>query len=91
MLAALALGLAAMVVWGYLMWWRRRPTRATGPTFGSTPGRGPLRRTPLPAVAGIAVLTVALGVFFPLLGISLAVFLVLDLILDAVTTRRSRT
>lgn len=88
-LAALALGLAAMVIWGYLMWWRRRPTRATGMTLGSTPARGALRRASLPAVAGIAVVAVALGVFFPLLGISLAAFLALDLFLGALGTRRN--
>ncbi|GAA1753513.1 PepSY-associated TM helix domain-containing protein [Kocuria aegyptia] len=88
-LAALALGLAAMVTWGYLMWWRRRPTRPTGMTPGSAPARGALRRAPLPAVAGIAVLAVVLGVFLPLLGISLAAFLALDLVLGALTARQS--
>jgi uncharacterized iron-regulated membrane protein len=34
---------------------------------------------------------VTLGVFFPLLGISLAAFLALDLILGAITARRSRS
>jgi uncharacterized iron-regulated membrane protein len=88
-LAAIALGLAAMVVWGYLMWWRRRPTRATGMGFGAAPARGSLRRAPLPAVAAVAVTAVGVGVFFPLLGISLAAFLVLDLILGALTARRN--
>ena len=31
LLAVTALGIAAMVVFGYLMWWKRRPTRAVGP------------------------------------------------------------
>lgn len=88
-LAALALGLAAMVVWGYLMWWRRRPTRATGMGFGAAPARGTLRRAPLPAVAAVAVTAVGVGVFLPLLGISLAAFLVLDLALGALTARRN--
>jgi uncharacterized iron-regulated membrane protein len=91
LLAVTALGLAAMVAWGYLMWWRRRPTRATGAAFGPLPGRGALRRAPWPAVAGTAVVAVTLGVFFPLLGISLAAFLALDLILGAITARRSRS
>lgn len=87
-LAALALGLAAMVIWGYLMWWRRRPTRATGLTFGAPPVRGGLRQASWLAVAGVAVVAVSLGVFFPLLGISLAAFLLLDLALGAVAARR---
>ncbi|MGX5360103.1 PepSY-associated TM helix domain-containing protein [Kocuria sp. KH4] len=87
-LLVLALGLAAMVVWGYLMWWRRRPTRATGLTAGAAPVRGGLRRAPWAAVAGVAVVVVALGMFFPLLGISLAAFLALDLALGAVAARR---
>ncbi|TDL42839.1 PepSY-associated TM helix domain-containing protein [Kocuria rosea] len=90
LLAVTALGLAAMVVWGYLMWWRRRPTRAAGLAFGAAPARGNLRRVPWPGLIGIAGVTVTLGVFFPLLGISLAAFLALDLILGAMTARRSR-
>ncbi|WP_082475250.1 PepSY-associated TM helix domain-containing protein [Frigoribacterium sp. Leaf263] len=31
LLAVTALGIAVMVVFGYLMWWKRRPTRAAGP------------------------------------------------------------
>ena len=31
LLAVTALGIAAMVVFGYLLWWKRRPTRAAGP------------------------------------------------------------
>jgi uncharacterized iron-regulated membrane protein len=27
LLAALALGLLCVIVWGYRMWWQRRPTR----------------------------------------------------------------
>ncbi|TDL46553.1 PepSY-associated TM helix domain-containing protein [Kocuria rosea] len=89
LLVVLALGLAGMVVGGYLMWWRRRPTRATGLTFGVPPVRGGLRQAPGPAVAGVAVVAVVLGVFFPLLGISLAVFLLLDLALGAAAAHRT--
>jgi uncharacterized iron-regulated membrane protein len=89
-LAVIALGLAAMVVWGYLMWWRRRPTRATGAAFGPAPVRGALRRAPWPAVAGVAVVAIALGMFLPLLGISLAGFLLLDLLWGAIVARRAR-
>lgn len=33
-LLAVAVGLAAMVVWGYVMWWKRRPTRGSAWAFG---------------------------------------------------------
>ncbi|MFF0946054.1 PepSY-associated TM helix domain-containing protein [Kocuria sp. CPCC 205300] len=88
-LAVLALGLAAMVVWGYLMWWRRRPARATGMSLGAAPARGALRGAPLPAMAAVTVIAVGVGVFLPLLGTSLAAFLVLDLVLGALTARRN--
>lgn len=91
LLAVTALGLAAMVAWGYLMWWARRPTRASGLIFGAAPARGALRRAPWPAVAGTAGVAVALGVFFPLLGISLAAFLALDLLLGALAAARRST
>lgn len=89
-LAALALGLAAMVVWGYLTWWARRPTRATGLTAGPAPARGALARASWPAATAIAVIAVAVGLFFPLLGISLAGFLALDLLLGVIAARRTQ-
>lgn len=87
-LAIIALGLTAVVAWGYLMWWHRRPTRATGLTFGAAPARGALRRAPLGAAAAVALAALGLGVYQPMLGISLAAFLLLDLLLGA---RRSPT
>lgn len=33
-LLAIAAGLTAMVVFGYLMWWKRRPTRGSNWAFG---------------------------------------------------------
>lgn len=69
--------IAAMVVWGYVMWWQRRPRRGTR-RVGKPPERGVLRRTPwwvtLLALLGAA----ALGTFLPLMGLSLAAFLVVD-------------
>ena len=51
---------------------------------------GGLRRLHPAAVAGIVVATVALGWFLPLLGISLAAFLVVDLTIGAVKARGAR-
>ena len=69
--------IAAMVVWGYVMWWQRRPRRGTR-RVGKPPERGVLRRAPwwvtLLALLGAA----ALGAFLPLMGLTLAAFLVGD-------------
>ena len=69
-----ALMCAAMIfmcVTGPLMWWRRRPARAS--SIGAPRGRMPVRATPL-LVAGL----VALGLLLPLFGLSVLVVLLLD-------------
>ncbi|MGE2712812.1 PepSY-associated TM helix domain-containing protein [Mycolicibacterium litorale] len=72
-LAALAVALVTVIVRGYLMWWRRRPTGA-----GRPPARGALRGMPPMAVAGLAVAAVAVGWFMPVLGLSLLAFILVD-------------
>lgn len=70
-IALLALGLAtaALVVLGYCMWWKRRPRFLPTAHFSW-------------AATGLGALFAATaGVFLPLLGITLAAFLVLDVIL----------
>lgn len=91
LLAALALGLVCVLVWGYRMWWQRRPTRADRPALlGTPPARGAWRQLPRWVVlVGVPVL-LALGVALPLFGIPLAGFLVIDLILGWVRRRRDR-
>lgn len=72
--AAMAL-LVAMIWWGYRMWWQRRPQGAlTGRPY---PGGG-LRRLPWPVIAVVVAVAAGVGWFFPLLGISLAAFVILD-------------
>lgn len=81
LLFAVAVGLITVIVRGYLMWWRRRPTRDTVRfTVGHPPRRGVLHRAP-PATT-LTVLTVAalIGWFAPVFGFSLLGFLVIDLI-----------
>lgn len=76
-IALLALGLAtaALVVLGYYMWFQRRPRFLPTTHFSwATTGFG-------------ALFAATVGVFLPLLGITLAAFLVLDVIL----IHRSRT
>ncbi len=69
--------IAAMVVWGYVMWWQRRPRRGTR-RVGKPPERGVLRRTPWWATLLALLGAAALGAFLPLMGLSLAAFLVVD-------------
>lgn len=85
LLAAVAAGLAGIVVRGYVMWWKRRPTRgvAAGRLAPAPPAGAYLdlvRAHPL-ATCAASVLVVVVGWFVPLLGASLLVFLVLDLVL----------
>lgn len=80
-LAAIALGLAAIIIWGYIMWIKRRPTlnRPGRPTLtGRAPKRGVLKRTPPAAAVALVVATALIGYFLPLLGISLLAFLLID-------------
>jgi len=76
-LFALALGIAALVVLGYAMWWRRRPTRG----IAAAPARGALRGAPWWGITAVLVAAVAIGSFLPLVGYTLAAFVVIDVAL----------
>jgi len=79
-LTALAVGLICLVVWGYRMWWLRRPVR--GETrFGRQPVRGAWRRVPGRVLAPVLVGAAVVGYFLPVLGVSLLGFLLLDVVL----------
>lgn len=75
LLAAVMVALVCMIGWGYRMWWQRRPR---GGLLGRPYPRGTLRRLPWPVVAVIVAVAAGVGWFFPLLGISLAAFIVID-------------
>ncbi|MCF6524546.1 PepSY domain-containing protein [Streptomyces sp. JJ36] len=79
LLAAIAVGLLLVIAWGYRMWWQRRPTRADrGAAPGPAPRRGAWRRLPLPVLA-LGVPAVAfVGWALPVLGVSLLLFLAVD-------------
>ncbi|MET7608409.1 PepSY-associated TM helix domain-containing protein [Streptomyces avermitilis] len=85
-LMALALSLVLLIVWGYRMWWQRGRASA----FGRPIPRGAWQQVPpqilVPCMAVIAVL----GYFVPLLGIPLAVFIAVDVVLGEVAHRRGQ-
>lgn len=79
LLALIALGLIFVIVWGYRMWWQRRPMRDSHTAvLGKAPARGTWRQLPLPVlIIGIPAVA-ALGWALPVLGITLIAFLILD-------------
>ena len=87
MLLGVAVGLLSVIVRGYRMWWQRRPTRGSNWAVGRPPMRGGVRRLSPIAVVGLAVVTVAIGWFLPLLGLSLAAFVIVDVIVSTVKRR----
>ncbi|MFJ6746661.1 PepSY-associated TM helix domain-containing protein [Streptomyces sp. NPDC091266] len=88
-LAALALALIFLIVWGYRMWWQRRPTRDRALSFGRPVRRGAWRQVPLPVLIPLALVVGVVGWAVPLLGMSLVAFLALDLVLGQVARRRA--
>jgi uncharacterized iron-regulated membrane protein len=89
-LALLAMSLIAIILWGYRMWWLRRPTRNAGFALGRAPARGTWRRLPGRVLAPAVVGTAVLGYFLPLLGIPLVLFLVVDLTRAAIQRRTAK-
>lgn len=85
-----AIGLAAMVVLGYLMWWKRRPARDTRKLLGSPPRRA-LRDAPWWGVATVGAVALVVGFWLPLVGWTLLVFLVFDSLISITARRRSST
>ena len=90
LLALTAIGLIAVILRGYRMWWLRCPTRARGIRFGPPAKRGALRRMPPWAAVTAVVIAVILGWYMPLFGITLAVFVAVDVALGLRHHRRSR-
>jgi len=80
LLIVTALGLVAMVSWGYLMWWKRRPTR--GSRMGTPPRAGALAGAPWWGVLAVVAGALGIGLFFPLIGVSLLGFIVVDALLS---------
>ncbi|MFG2641486.1 PepSY-associated TM helix domain-containing protein [Streptomyces sp. NPDC048370] len=82
-LAALALALILLIVWGYRMWWLRRPGRPVA--------RGTWRKVPPTMMLPLLAATALVGWFVPMLGLSLVAFLVVDLALGLVARVKARS
>ncbi|MGX1776217.1 PepSY-associated TM helix domain-containing protein [Nocardia brasiliensis] len=82
LLLAVMIGLITVLVRGYLMWWRRRPTRggAGRLPLGRAPKRGALRRSSPWLAVPLVLVAVLVGWFAPLVGLSLLAFLVVDVL-----------
>lgn len=89
-LLAVAAGLAAMVIWGYVMWWKRRPTRGSTWAVGRPAPRGAFVRGHWAGVLATITVMVLLGLAFPLLGWSLLGFILLDTAIGEAKRRRTR-
>jgi uncharacterized iron-regulated membrane protein len=88
-LAALAAGLIFLILWGYRMWWQRRPAGDRAVAFGRPIPRGAWRQAPFPILLPLAAAVGAVGWFLPLLGISLLAFLAVDVALGLVDRARA--
>ncbi|MFI2362951.1 PepSY-associated TM helix domain-containing protein [Promicromonospora sp. NPDC019610] len=91
-LFVLALGIGSMVVLGYLMWWKRRPTReprGPGRLGGPAPRRGVLQGTPWWGLTAVAAVAITVGTFLPLVGYTLMAFVVVDVVVGLVQARRA--
>jgi uncharacterized iron-regulated membrane protein len=87
-LLALGVGLLCVIVWAYRMWWQRRPTRTDrAARLGAPPARAAWRRVHPAVLVAWLLVAAAVGWAIPLLGISLAAFLALDLLLGLVRRR----
>lgn len=91
LLLGVAVALVGVIIGGYRMWWQRRPTRGSAWAVGRPPIRGGLRRLSPIAIGSLAVTAAAVGWFLPLLGISLAAFVIIDLALGAAKQRKERS
>lgn len=76
LLVAVGLGLTALVCIGYLMWWRRRPTRGVQPSLCQA-----WRQMTLSLRLLSLAVALLLGVALPVLGVSLALLLAIDALL----------
>ncbi len=85
-LMLLALSLIVLIVWGYRMWWQR----GRGSAFGRPVPRGAWQQVPPQILVPLVAVVAVVGYFVPLLGISLAAFIVVDVVLGETAHRRGK-
>lgn len=85
-LMLLALSLILLIVWGYRMWWQR----GRGSAFGRPVPRGAWQQVPPQILVPLVAVVAVLGYFVPLFGISLAAFIVVDVVLGEAAHRRGK-
>ncbi|OBG87483.1 peptidase [Mycobacterium sp. E802] len=88
-LLGLAVALVTVIVRGYLLWWHRRPTGGRVP-LGRAPRRGVLTGLPPGVAVAVVLVAAAVGWFIPLLGVSLAAFVGVDVVVGWRQHRRRR-
>ncbi|WP_431040936.1 PepSY-associated TM helix domain-containing protein [Streptomyces sp. P1-3] len=88
-LAALMVGLILLIVWGYRMWWQRRPAQERRLGVGRPMPRGTWRRVPLPTLLPLVGALAVVGWLVPLFGIGLVLFLAVDTVVGLAARRRS--
>lgn len=69
------LGVSALCIWGYFMWWQRRPV---GSALGKAQPRVAFRAVPLWAWVTLGLGSLLLGLALPVFGVSLLLMLGLD-------------
>jgi uncharacterized iron-regulated membrane protein len=88
-LIAVALAMIVAILLGYRMWWRRRPTRGDGFALPTGQRRGALSAL-RPHEAALLVLVLSgVGYFAPLFGLTLALFVAVDVALGWRQRRRA--
>ncbi|PWI06320.1 peptidase [Streptomyces sp. NWU339] len=85
-LMLLAATLILLILWGYRMWWQR----GRGSAFGRPIPRGAWQQVPPYLLVPLLAVVAVLGYFVPLLGIPLAAFLAVDIVLGELAHRRGR-
>ncbi|MFB7722934.1 MULTISPECIES: PepSY-associated TM helix domain-containing protein [unclassified Nocardia] len=90
LLLAVMIGLLTVVVRGYLMWWRRRPTKSEAKVaLGRAPRRGALRQTPITVLVPFLAVAAVAAWFAPMIGIPLLGFLLVDVLVGLASRRRA--
>ncbi|MFJ5259866.1 PepSY-associated TM helix domain-containing protein [Streptomyces sp. NPDC088387] len=78
--------LILLIVLGYRMWWQR----GRGSAFGRPIPRGAWAQVPPQILVPLLAVVAVVGYFVPLLGITLAAFIALDIVLGEIAYRRGK-